>query len=177
MAHYLKLIEIFCFLVILLGHVRGSIFSRRSTTTVEPSSTTSTYFSNSTSLSMADKEKYHQLIQTLWKGEIDSTPDAINEQTVEEVNQALEQMRYCFERLTVEGEILALVAIPRFDPYHVRKFFKLIVRWVRLVKMRDRYKPCADEVALEYTERVAVSLGRKAITAEESLAATPRIRH
>jgi|TARA_R100000093_G_scaffold70925_1_gene45249 hypothetical protein len=111
------------------------------------------------SLSAEDKQKYHDLIQSIWSGSVSSTPSQITEEVADIVDTVIDETYSCSEDFAGTLTLLAAIGGAWILPRNIVKYyFDALETWLSDVEGNITYKICINQAALNWKSPLVLAL-------------------
>ncbi|GAA5132664.1 hypothetical protein [Alloalcanivorax gelatiniphagus] len=110
-------------------------------------------------LSMEEKQRYHDLIQSIWSGSVSSSPSQITEAVADIVDSVLNQSYQCSENFSGTLSFLAVIGGAWILPRNIVKhYFEALNTWLSAVEGSVTYRACLSQAALNWKSPLVLAL-------------------
>ncbi|MBF1803128.1 hypothetical protein [Alloalcanivorax profundimaris] len=110
-------------------------------------------------LSTEEKERYHDLIQSIWSGSVSSSPSQITEAVADIVDTVLDETYQCSENFAGTLTFLAAIGGAWILPRNIVKhYFDVLNTWLSEVEGDITYQACLNQAALNWKSPLVLAL-------------------
>ena len=110
----------------------------------------------------ADRQNYHEMIQSIWSGAVRSSPSQINQECVQIVNTVLYSAVQCSDRLPYTEALLRAVyggsKPSSITSLAIKTFSVAFKGWIKSVSNDRLYQACLNSARLPWRSPIEIAL-------------------
>lgn len=111
------------------------------------------------SLTNQEKQRYHQIIQTLWDGSVSSSPSQVSEEVADIVDTVIEEIYNCSQNFSGTLAFLAAIGGVWILPRNIVKhYFDALYTWFSDIQGSTTYEACINQAALNWKTPLTLAL-------------------